>query len=111
MRALLDVNVLIALFDQDHPASDKVADWFQANAEYGWATCAITENGFVRILSQAGYQHPIRVRGALALLAGACNQPIHEFWPCEVSITDPGWVDPSYALTSAQVTDLSTWCI
>ena len=54
MRGLLDVNVLIALLDLEHPASDAVhrllAQWRDGNA-----TCPIVENGAVRIMSQPAY--------------------------------------------------------
>ena len=58
MRALLDVNVLIALLDAGHASHSAALRWFSANAAAGWASCPITQNGCVRILS-----HPkIRVR-------------------------------------------------
>jgi predicted nucleic acid-binding protein len=55
MRALLDVNVLIALLDADHIHHMRARDWFEANIALGWASCAISQNGCIRILSSAGY--------------------------------------------------------
>ena len=46
MRALLDVNVLIALLDADH-SLHAATRWFAANAKEGWASCPITQNGCV----------------------------------------------------------------
>jgi predicted nucleic acid-binding protein len=37
MRALLDVNVLIALLDQGHVFHDAARDWLVRNIEHGWA--------------------------------------------------------------------------
>ena len=106
MVALLDVNVLVALFDPDHPQSDRVAKWFQSHAASGWSTCAITENGFVRILAQPSYPHPISLYQGLTTLARACAHAYHEFWPCDVSITDPMAVKADHVLGPSQLTDI-----
>jgi predicted nucleic acid-binding protein len=49
--ALLDINVLVALFDPDHVHHDAAHQWLSRERRYGWATCPISENGLVRILS------------------------------------------------------------
>ena len=46
---LLDVNVLIALLDPIHEHRQKVTDWYLKHQRRGWATCPLTENGFIRI--------------------------------------------------------------
>lgn len=51
--ALLDVNVLVALFDPGHVHHEPAHEWFAANRSAGWATCPLTGNGLVRILSVA----------------------------------------------------------
>ena len=53
--ALLDVNVLVALFNPDHIHHDTAHDWFAENHTDGWATCPITEQGVVRILANPKY--------------------------------------------------------
>ena len=45
--ALLDVNVLMALSDPDHTHHEIAHDWFADHHAHGWATCAVTQNGFV----------------------------------------------------------------
>ena len=50
MRALLDVNVLIALLDSDHTSHVVALSWFEKHAREGWASCPITQNGCVRIM-------------------------------------------------------------
>ncbi len=50
MRALLDVNVLIALLDAGHVHHATASVWLYANVEKGWASCPLTQNGCLRIL-------------------------------------------------------------
>jgi uncharacterized protein len=57
-RALLDINVLIALLDSDHVDHQRVRGWVDAEIAHGWASCAIAQNGFVRIISQPRYPSP-----------------------------------------------------
>ena len=49
---LLDVNALIALGWSAHRRHDTMVTWFNRTAQAGWATCALTQAGFVRVLSQ-----------------------------------------------------------
>lgn len=44
MRALLDVNVLIALLDTAHVHYSVARDWLHENFVYGWASCLLTQN-------------------------------------------------------------------
>lgn len=55
MSYLLDVNALVALFDEAHIHHEAAHDWFSAKAGRGWMTCPITENGLLRILSHPAY--------------------------------------------------------
>ena len=55
MIALLDVNVLVALFDDGHIHHEAAHDWFTDNRALGWASCPITENGVMRILGNPSY--------------------------------------------------------
>ena len=57
-RALLDINVLLALLDGDHVDHMRAHQWLDVDMSAGWASCAITENGFVRIISQPRYPSP-----------------------------------------------------
>ena len=49
MITLPDVNVLIALAWPNHVHHDPARSWFAANLNTGWATCPLTEAGFVRL--------------------------------------------------------------
>jgi Predicted nucleic acid-binding protein, contains PIN domain len=55
MRSLLDVNLLIALLDPDHVFHERAHAWLSSHAAPGVATCPLTENGLVRILSHPSY--------------------------------------------------------
>ena len=70
MRALLDVNALIALLDEEHVHHTEVLDWLNRpeNLQHGFATCAITQLGLIRILSGKGYYQPIDIHEAAAQL-------------------------------------------
>ena len=49
MRSLFDVSMLIALLQPDHVHHEAAHQWWSANASEGWASCPLTQNGFVRI--------------------------------------------------------------
>jgi toxin-antitoxin system PIN domain toxin len=104
MRSLLDVNVLLALLDPDHVMGPRVTKWFE-QAEGGWATCPVTQTGFARIASQPGYSNPVRVTEAVELLRRATDLDGHEFWPCDIALTDPSRLDSGRLLGPAQLTD------
>lgn len=88
---LPDVNVVLALLDPMHPHHDTANNWYAGVALSGWATCPLTENGFVRILSSPAYPGVrLRVEDALAMLAAAVANPVatHRFWPDSISLRD-----------------------
>jgi toxin-antitoxin system PIN domain toxin len=87
--ALLDVNVLVALFDPDHPHHDPAHDWLVANMDSGWATCPLTENGLIRILGNAAYSgSPVPPGGVRDRLDAFCGSGHHEFYSDDVSLRD-----------------------
>lgn len=104
-RALLDINVLLALLDSDHVDHSRAHGWLDDEVDAGWASCAITENGFVRIISQPRYPSPVSPAEAIDLLRRACDSRHHEFWPCDVSLLDASIVDGSRLHGPRQVTD------
>lgn len=104
-RALLDVNVLLALLDADHVDHVQARRWLSEEISAGWASCAITENGFVRVLSQPRYPSPVSPAEAVDLLRRARDAGQHAFWPCDVSLLDAEVVDRTRVHGSRQVTD------
>ena len=105
MRALLDINVLLALLDNDHADHERARTWIAEEIQHGWASCAITQNGFVRIISQPRYPSPVSPSHAIGLLSFATQTDYHEFWPCTPSLLDANVVDGSRLHSSRQVTD------
>ena len=105
MRSLLDISVLLALLDADHVGQARARAWFGREVGYGWASCAITQNGFVRVISQPAYTSPVPTAAAIRRLAEATASPLHEFWPCEMQITDEIVFDPERIHGPGQVTD------
>ncbi len=101
----MDVNVLIALLDSEHASHETAIDWFARQARAGWASCPITQNGCIRIMSNPGYPNPIPVQAVVQRLADACHHSIHEFWPDDVSLLDSSVVDPTRIHGPRQLTD------
>ena len=106
MRALFDVNVLIALNDLQHVHHGVAADWFDAHGDAGWATCPLTQNGLLSIMSQPGYPQPETVGHLLEQLRGALTARYHEFWPDDVSLTDAALFRADRIHGHRQLTDL-----
>ena len=106
MRALLDINVLIALLDSDHSLHQRAREWFSRNASTGWTSCPITQNGCARIMATAGYPNPLPVRAVMERLREATRSPYHEFWADDVSLLEPRIADASRIHGSRQLTDL-----
>ena len=77
---LLDTNVLIALAWPSHTAHASAQRWFDTHAQQGWATCPITQCGFVRLLSNPAVSvHALSVPEALQLLRANLSHPGHHF--------------------------------
>jgi len=89
--ALLDVNVLVALFDPAHPNHEDAHQWFGRNRKRGWATCPLTANGCIRVLSNPAYPTvtatPREVASRLRIL---CASRDHHWWEDSVSLLDEG---------------------
>ena len=104
-RALLDVNVLIALLDADHLHHRRATQWLADHIAAGWASCAITQNGCVRIMSQPGYPNPLPTAQVAARLCAATQTPHHLFVPSGASLLDEALFDTQQLLGHRQVTD------
>ena len=102
---LLDVNVLVALFDPHHIHHDAAHDWFADNRGAGWATCPMTENGFIRVVSHSTYGLGERVETAAARLREFCASGGHQFWRDAISLRDEIF-DLSRAGGAKRLTDI-----
>ncbi len=115
MRCLLDVNILIALLDANHLFHSRVHDWLgdhtakhKIKQTGGLATCAITQNGAIRIMSQPRYSPrivltPAQIKQQLQLGLAGQN---HEFWACEASLLDDQQFDWPRIHGHSQLTDI-----
>ncbi len=102
---LLDVNVLLALFDPYHSQHIDAHSWFEQHVEGGWATCPLTENGFVRISSSPTYPtQPGNAAEVTTRLERFCGDPNHVFWPADVRIGE--LLNPHSLVLHKHVTDL-----
>ena len=106
MRALLDVNVLIALVDEYHVHHSTASDWLMSNLDQGWATCPITQNGCIRILSQPSYSNPMSIAEAVRHLRDTLSNGHHEFIADDISLLYEGMVDVSRLSSHRELTDV-----
>ena len=106
MRALLDVNILVALFDGTHSLHASAMRWFEEHGDGGWASCPITQNGCVRVMSQPGYPEHMPVLSVVERLRHATAHRAHEFWPDDASLLDEEMIDATRIHGPAQLTDV-----
>lgn len=106
MRALLDVNVLVALFDEEHEHFERARRWWADNKSEGWASCPLTQNGFLRVASQPSYSSPVSLNFARDFLTEQIATTDHIFWPDDISLLDPDLFDRGRILGPGQLTDI-----
>ena len=85
MRALLDVNFLVALLDMQHVHAQA---WLAKNLAAGWATCPLTQNGCLRVLTNSRYSAPLTAAEVITHLKHAKSMEQHEFWADDLATTD-----------------------
>lgn len=107
MAYLLDVNVLIALFNPNHVHHTIARKWFIEKGANNWATCAITENGLLRIMSNPAsgslYNRPAQVAEHLSLLKE--KYLTHHFLKDSLSLTDGRIINLSCIMSWKHLTD------
>ena len=86
---LLDTNLLIALLWPSHERHDRALKWFARHRAKGWATCPLTEAGFVRIVSNPAFSRDaVQPREAAQVLSANTSAKDHEFWPDELPVIE-----------------------
>lgn len=86
---LLDTNLLVALLWPSHEHHERAVKWFARHRARGWATCPITESGFVRIVSNPAFSRDaVQPREAIHVLAANTAAKDHAFWPDELPFAD-----------------------
>lgn len=106
MRALLDVNVLLALMDRAHVHHSSALAWWRNERDKGWASCPLTQNGFVRITCQGRYPERPTAAQAIEQLRLQLAEPSHEFWPDDISIVKADLFDRTHILGPKQISDV-----
>lgn len=87
MTLLLDVNVLIALAWPNHVHHASARAWFETRRQDGWATCPLTEAGFVRLsCNPSVVRHDVTPFDAIGVLERLTRLDSHTFWPLDQSI-------------------------
>ena len=104
---LLDVNLLIALAWPSHVHHPLAQAWFAQNRHRGWATCPITQLGFVRISSNPQFiDGAVSPGEAIKFLRQVTNAKDHSFWPDALNVTEANQMPQSNLLGHRQVTDV-----
>lgn len=103
---LLDTNLLIALLWPKHERHDQAMKWFARHRSRGWATCPLTESGFVRIVSNPAFSRDaVQPREAAQLLAANTSANDHVFWPDDRPFADAVAFSGVRLIGHQQVTD------
>jgi uncharacterized protein len=86
---LLDINLLVALLWTNHEQHAAARKWFHSHQSAGWATCPLTQAGFVRISSNPRVfpDAPTPVKAA-EVLAANLKHPRHQFWKDDLAFAE-----------------------
>jgi toxin-antitoxin system PIN domain toxin len=106
---LPDVNVLVALFDPAHVYHAVAHEWFAEARHRAWATCPLTQSGFLRVVTNPAYPNRSLTiaQAASHLRYLIANHPeTHQFLRDDISLLDSSRFDLSQLTGHRQVTDL-----
>jgi len=104
--SLLDVNLLIALAWPSHIHYEQAHAWFADNAAFGWATCPVTQCGFVRVSSNPKIiADAVSPKEALSVLNGIVSMENHVFWPDSIPLSESSYIPANLLIGHRQVTD------
>jgi uncharacterized protein len=103
---LPDINVLVAIAWPEHTFHDMAISWFESRSDQGWATCPITESGFMRISANASVVgDPVRPDESAALLVELRSVGSHRFWVDDVEPSTSSLFPRDRLIGHRQVTD------
>lgn len=106
MTFLLDLNLLLALAWPSHVHHDIAQGWFQREAAPNWATCPVTQLGFIRLSSNPAFtSDAVSPAAALSLLESIIALEGHEFWPDDVDCVSAAFAAGMRMTVHRQVTD------
>jgi hypothetical protein len=110
---LLDVNVLLAWLWPAHEAHKAASSWMHNHLQEPWATCPITEMGFLRIVTTRSFSpHAPVWAEAVEILRKQTEDSRHSFWQDSLTsaeldkrlgrrIKSPSLITDAYLLTLA----------
>jgi toxin-antitoxin system PIN domain toxin len=110
LRALLDVNVLIALLDSNHLHYNIAQQWVVSHRS-GFASCPLTQNGALRIMANPSYASGARNQAydypnLFKLLKESLEEIDHVFLPDDVSLLDEHRFKHNDIHSHKQLTDI-----
>ena len=87
---LLDVNILLAWLWPAHETHKAASSWMHNHRQESWATCPITEMGFLRIVTTRSFSpHAPAWAEAVGILRKHTEgSPRHCFWPDSLTSTE-----------------------
>ena len=104
--ALLDLNILTALLWPAHEHHEAAHRWFGVRRKARWATCAITELGLIRLVTNPSFSRDaLSPADALVLLASNLAHESHDFWIEDLSVVAALEAVPRKLQVYKQVTD------
>jgi toxin-antitoxin system PIN domain toxin len=80
LKYLADVNVLIALTDENHVHHAKAMQWLDGCGPHDWGVCALTGAGLLRLLTNPKVG-VLSVGEATDVMAALFDHPGYRFWP------------------------------
>ena len=106
MTFLLDLNLLLALAWPSHVHHDPAHAWFEREGSPGWATCPLTQLGFVRLSSNSAFtSDAVSPPDALSLLKDITAMKGHEFWSDDVDCVSAAFSTGIQITGHRQMTD------
>ena len=92
MTFLLDLNLLLALAWPSHVHHDLAHGWFEGEGSPRWATCPLTQLGFIRLSSNPLFTtDAVTPDAALEMLGTMTAGDEHEFWPDDMDCVVSGF--------------------
>lgn len=106
MSHLLDANALIALAWPTHEHHPRMIGWFRQHARAGWASTALTQAAFVRIVCQPAFSGgSIAVSEVAELLLRNTAHPKHRLVALDFGFADVLGACTGGILGHRQITD------
>ena len=111
MTSLLDVNALLSLLDANHEHHAAITGWLHTHRDDSWASCPITQNGYVRIVTQDAYPNSLSIDIAVETLSNAVSTPTHVFLADDISILNRELFEHRHIRGNKQITDVYLYAL